>query len=84
MVGVSGMATQSENADIAVLQNQMKTVSETMIRVETKLDVFNTIFVTKAEFVEFKQRWFLSHAMSGIAGGVITGVAIYILTQVIK
>ena len=78
------MATSSENADIAVLQSQMKILMDTANRVETKLDQINQTYVTREEFAEFKKRWFLSHTLAAGAGSVITGVVIYILTHMGK
>lgn len=53
------MATKSENADIAVLQTQMKTVQDAVMRIETKLDTQINTYVTKNEFDEYKksQNW---------------------------
>lgn len=78
------VATRSEIADIAVLQSQMAIASESLARIEAKLDTFNTLFVTKAEFGEFKQRWFLSHTLSAVFGGVLTGICVYVFTQIVK
>lgn len=75
------MTNISENASIAVLQNEMKTLSATTARIETKLDTQSSMFLTRNEFNEFKARWFLSHTMAGLAGAVLTGVTIYILTH---
>lgn len=74
------MTTKSQDPAVAVLQSQMKTVSDTVSRIETKLDAFNSSFVTKAEFAEFKQRWFFSHTLAGLAGAVLAGVIVYIIT----
>lgn len=72
------MATKSENADIAVLQSQMKSVLESLSSINSKLD--NT-FVTKAEFNEFKQRWLFSHIIVGILSALVTGLTVYYLTR---
>lgn len=75
------MTTQSIDNDVAVLKSQITTITDTVSRIETKLDTFNNQFVTKAEFDEFKKRWFLSHTMAGIAGAVLTGVSVYIINN---
>jgi len=78
------MATKTESAEIAVLQTQMKSVMEGVGRIEEKLDIQTSLFVTKVEYNEFKKRWLLSHTMSAFAGSVITALTIYIITQGIK
>lgn len=78
------MATKTESAEIAVLQTQMKSVMECVSRIEEKLDLQTSMFVTKSEFNEFKKRWLLSHTMSAFAGSVVTAITIYIITQGIK
>lgn len=75
------MTAQTLDSDVAVLKSQMATTLDTVGRIETKLDTFNNQFVTKAEFDEFKKRWFLSHTMAGIAGAVLTGVVVYAITH---
>lgn len=74
----------SPDPAVAVLQNQVANISDVVGRIETKLDTFNNSFVTKAEFDEFKKRWFLSHTMAGISGAVLTGVIIYIINNIGK
>jgi hypothetical protein len=71
----------SPDASVAVLQSQMSTMSDTVSRIETKLDAFNNNFVTKAEFSEFKQRWFFSHTLAAVAGSVMSGVIVYFLVH---
>lgn len=78
------MTAQSIDSDVAVLKSQMATTLDTVGRIETKLDTFNNQFVTKAEFEEFKKRWFLSHTMAGIAGAVLASVIVYIINNLIK
>lgn len=78
------MATKTESAEIAVLQTQMKSVIDCVSRIEEKLDMQSSLFVTSAEFDEFKKRWLLSHTMSAFAGSVVTAITIYIITQGIK
>lgn len=78
------MTTKTESAEIAVLQTQMKGVMECATRIEEKLDLQTSLFVTKSEFNEFKKRWLLSHSMSAIAGSVVTALIIYIITHGIK
>ena len=78
------MATKTESAEIAVLQTQMKSVIDCVVRIEEKLDMQSSLFVTSAEFNEFKKRWLLSHTMSAFAGSVVTALTIYIITQGIK
>ena len=78
------MATKTESAEIAVLQTQMKSVMDCATRIEEKLDMQTSMFVTSAEFNEFKKRWLLSHSMSAIAGSVVTALIIYIITHGIK
>lgn len=78
------MATKSTETEIGILQTQMKSVMECVGRIEEKLDTQLGLFVTKAEFDEFKKRWLLSHTMSAFAGSVITAITIYIITHGIK
>jgi hypothetical protein len=75
------MHHESTDPAVAVLQSQMSTATDTLARIETKLDTFNSMFVSKAEFQEFKQRWFLSHTLAAVAGAVVTGVLTYIITK---
>lgn len=58
------MATQSENSDIAVLQTQMKSVMDSTLRIETKLDTYTSLFVTRNEFNAFKRQYWLSHTLT--------------------
>lgn len=76
------MATMQENADIAVLKSQMKTALEGITSINQKLDNQAGLYVTQSEFTEFKKRWFLSHTLAGLAGSVLTGVILYIITQI--
>ena len=78
------MATKTESAEIAVLQTQMVSLMSCVKRIEEKLDLQTSMFVTKSEFSEFKKRWLLSHTMSAFAGSVVTALTIYIITQGIK
>ena len=78
---IYAMASQAENAAIAVLQSQMKSALEGIATINNKLDTQSGLYVTQAEFQEFKRRWFLSHTMAALAGSIITGVAIYALTH---
>ena len=78
------MATKTESAEIAVLQTQMVSLMSCVKRIEEKLDLQTNMFVTSAEFNEFKKRWLLSHTMSAFAGSVVTALTIYIITQGIK
>lgn len=71
----------TQDPAVAVLQSQMSTVSDTVSRIEVKLDTFNNSFVTKAEFNEFKQRWFFSHTLAALMGSIISGVTVYVLTH---
>lgn len=73
------MATQSENADIAVLQTEMRTLKDAALRIETKLDAFNAMFVTRGEFNAFKRQYWLSHSMTAIITAAITGLVLYFL-----
>lgn len=75
------MATHSEATDIAVLKTEVKTIKEVLQRVEQKIDEQTNLYVTRAEFNEFKQRWFLSHTLAGVAGAVLTGVVVYAITH---
>lgn len=78
------MATQQENADIAVLKSQMKTALDGISSINTKLDNQAGIYVTNAEFNEFKKRWFLSHTLAAIAGSILTGTVLYIITHFVR
>lgn len=75
------MATAQETTDIAVLKTEVKTIKDVLVRVESKIDAQNDLYVTRNEFNEFKQRWFLSHTLAGFAGAVLAGVLVYILTK---
>lgn len=75
------MATQDEKSQIAVLQSQMQTVIKGIEGINSKLDNQAGLYVTQAEFKEFKQRWFLSHTLAAFAGAVIAGVVTYWLTR---
>lgn len=48
------MATKSENADIAVLQAEMKEVKATLQRIEIKLDGQGVNYVTQSAFDTYK------------------------------
>lgn len=76
--------TNSTDPAVAVLQSQMATVSDTVGRIETKLDAFNAQFVTKDEFTEFKKRWAFSHVIVALVSSVCTGLIIYFITQGVK
>jgi len=85
------MATKNENAEIAVLQEQIKTVQNELTdikkiikEVQDWIKILDSRYVTQDQFSEFKGRWFWSHSASGIFGGVLVGVTIYVLTQGIK
>lgn len=65
-----------ENADIAVLKSEMKSLKDAALRIEEKLDKQNEVYVSKSEFNEFKQRWFLSHTLAAIMGAIISGVVV--------
>ena len=78
------MTNKSTETEIGILQTQMKSVMECATRIEEKLDLQTSLFVTKSEFNEFKKRWLLSHSMSAIAGSVVTALIIYIITHGIK
>lgn len=75
------MTTAAETTDIAVLKTEVKTIKEVMVRIEGKIDAQNDLYVTRSEFNEFKQRWFLSHTLAAVAGATIAGVLVYILTK---
>lgn len=75
------MATAAETTDIAVLKTKVENIEKIMGRVEGKIDAQTDLYVTRNEFNEFKQRWFLSHSLSAVAGAVIAGVLVYILTK---
>ena len=72
---------KSKDSEIAVLQNQVQVMTETVTRIEVKLDAFNNNFVSRSEFSEFKQRWFLSHTLASLAGAILSGVLVYVLTH---
>lgn len=65
-----------ENADIAVLKSEMKSLKDAALRIEEKLDKQNEVYVSKGEFNEFKQRWFLSHTLAAVMGAVISGILV--------
>lgn len=75
------MATQKEQADIAVLSSQMGDVIKRLDNIDKKMDLSGSLYVTRTEFAEFKQRWFLSHTLSGLLGAVVSGLAVYYLTH---
>ena len=75
--------TTNDSAAIAVLQSQMTSMTTVVERIDTKLDALNTLYVTKAEFAEFKQRWFLSHTLAAVFGGLLTGLTTYVITHLI-
>lgn len=75
------MATKSENADIAVLQTEMKTMSDAVRRIETKLDMQNAVYVTRGEFDEFKKRWVMSHLIAAIVPSILTGLVVHFLVN---
>jgi len=74
------MATASETTDIAVLKTKMENVEIVLSRVEKKIDAQTDLYVTRTEFNEFKQRWFLSHSLAAVIGSVLTGLIVYFLT----
>lgn len=78
------MATAVETTDIAVLKTKVDNIDKVIARVESKIDAQTDLYVTRTEFNEFKQRWFLSHTLAGLAGGVLTGVVIYIINNISK
>lgn len=71
------MATVSENPDIAVLQTEMKSVKDSLLRIETKLDTYNGLFVTRNEFNTFKKQYWLSHTLTALVTAAITGLIFY-------
>lgn len=75
------MHETANDPSVAVLQSQMSTMSDTVSRIESKLDVFSQLFVTKSEFTEFKQRWFYSHTLAAATGATMSGLLVYILTK---
>lgn len=75
------MATQSEQTDIAVLKTKVDNIEKVLVRVEQKIDSQTDLYVTRTEFNEFKQKWFLSHSMAAIIGSVLTGLIVYFLTH---
>lgn len=75
------MATATEQTDIAVLKTKMESALKGIETINTKLDNQTALYLTRTEFDEFKKRWFLSHTLSGIAGSILTGVIIYIITH---
>lgn len=75
------MATAIENADIAVLKTKTENIEKVLARVESKLDAQTNVYVTQAEFKEFKQRWFLSHTLAGMAGAILSAAITYWLTR---
>lgn len=68
------MATASENSDIAVLQTEMKSVKDAVLRIETKLDAYNMLFVTRNEFVAFKKQYWLSHTLTALVSAALAGL----------
>lgn len=75
----SRMATISENADIAVLQSQMKTLINSVDAISTKLDNQNSIYITRGEFTEFKSRWLFSHVIVALLTAIIVGLIEYFI-----
>lgn len=73
------MATVSENADIAVLQTEMKSVKDTVLRIETKLDTQTSMYVTRAEFMAFKKQYWLSHTLTAVLTAVFTYLVVYFI-----
>lgn len=71
------MATISENADIAVLQSQMKTLITSVESINTKLDNQNGIYVTRGEFTEFKSRWLFSHIVVALITAIVVALVEY-------
>lgn len=75
------MATAAEVTDIAVLKTKVDNIEKVLGRVESKIDAQNELYITRTEFNEFKQRWFLSHSLSAVLGAVMAGLIVYYLTK---
>lgn len=73
------MTTISENADIAVLQTEMKSVKDTVLRIETKLDTQTSMYVTRTEFMAFKRQYWLSHSLTAVLTAVVTYLVAYFI-----
>lgn len=75
------MANIKEQASIAVLSSQMNEVIKRLDNIDKKQSEQVSLYVTRSEFGEFKQRWFFSHTLAAIAGAVMSGLVVYYLTN---
>jgi len=82
------MATKSENADIAVLQTEMKTVNETLGKIDSKLtvmdeklDVANSLEKRVTTLEKARAKNWIFNTLSAIAGAVLLYLIQYVLTH---
>lgn len=78
------MATKSENADIAVLQAEMKSVKETLLRIEGKLDLQSTAYVNRSEFESYKKSQNVQKFFIAIVAIIIGALVTFFFTNVGK
>lgn len=75
------MAPTPQITDIAVLKTKVENIDKVLTRVESKIDAQNELYVTRVEFNEFKQRWFLSHSLAAVIGAVLSGLIVFFITH---
>jgi len=82
------MATKSENADIAVLQTEMKAVNETLGKIDSKLTVMdgklnvaNSLEKRVIMLEKAKAKNWIFNTLSAIAGAVLLYLIQYAFTH---
>lgn len=78
------MATKSEIERLAVLETEVGTIKEGVIRIETKLDNFDTSHPSRAEFdalkadlEAFKKQRLLTLILTSVATAIVTALVYY-------
>ncbi|MDE1829387.1 MAG: hypothetical protein KGI25_03590 [Thaumarchaeota archaeon] len=84
------MSVKSDNAEIAVLQTQMedvkgqiRSVSETVSRIEAKMDNRDEVYVLRTDFAQFKKQYWLSHTLTALLTAIIIGTIEYVVLGVL-
>jgi hypothetical protein len=73
------MATKQENADIAVLQDNMKEVKKTLERIEGKLDGLDAKYALKEDVKKLKWQ---TIPLTIIMSSVLTALVYYFISHV--